>query len=292
MESAHTLTVDNGVTLHYRLWRLRHAGERRPLIVLLHGMASNLTRWSEFVEHTSLTQHFDILRLDLRGHGESFTRKPIGMEIWSRDLVALLDATGYERAIVVGHSLGANLALWFAATYPTRTAGAVLIDPAFTDALRGAALWIHRAAALLHIAVALLRLLNRLGLRRSVIPNRDLRRLDEDVRKHLLDAGKEEDFVKRYTSPLADLRHFSTAHYLKEFLEITRAVPPLQNVRVPVLGLISRAVTFTDAETTRAALTRCPQSQIAMLTAYHWPLTERPVEVRRAIEDWCANFPS
>lgn len=287
MDTPHTLTTADGVTLHYRLLR---RGTPRPLIVLLHGMASNLTRWSEFLEHTNLKDHFDILRADLRGHGESFTRTPIGMEIWSRDLIAMLDAQGYERAIIVGHSLGANLALWFGALYPARLTGAVLIDPVFAEALRGNALWLHRCAPLLHVLIALLRLANRLGLRRRAIPPRDLRQLDDDVRKHLLAAGKEEDFVKRYTSPRADIKYFSTAHYLQEFLELTRAIPRLQYLQTPVLALVSRAVTFTEAETTRAALTRCPQSQIATLTAYHWPLTERPVEVRRAIEDWCTNF--
>lgn len=291
MEAPHLLKTDDGVTLHYRLWRpTEHGRERRPLLVLLHGMASNLTRWSEFVEHTTLKDQFDILRVDLRGHGESFTRQPIGMEIWSRDLAALLDAQGYERAIIVGHSLGANVALWFATLYPARVTALTLIDPVFTEALRGSPLWIHRCAPLLHALIAITRLLNRLGLRRKQIPNRDLRKLDEDARASLLGAGREQDFVKHYTSPLADIQYFSTAHYLKEFLEITRPIPRLQEIQAPVLALISRAVTFTDIETTRAVLTRCPHSQIATLTAYHWPLTERPVEVRRAIEDWCGNF--
>jgi pimeloyl-ACP methyl ester carboxylesterase len=290
MESARSLPVADGVTLHYRLWRQDTGAAHRPLVVLLHGMASNFTRWSEFIEHTTLKERFDILRLDLRGHGESFTRQPIGMEIWADDLARILEAESYARAIVVGHSLGANVALWFALRHPTRAAGLALIDPTFTEALRGSALWLHRLAPLLRAGVALLRLLNRLGLRRKVIPKRDLRTLDEDVRVQLLGAGREEDFVKRYTSPLADIKYFSTAHYLKEFLEITRPIPRLQQIDAPVLALVSRAVTFTDIDTTRAVLTRCPNSQIALLTAYHWPLTERPVEVRRAIEDWCGNF--
>jgi pimeloyl-ACP methyl ester carboxylesterase len=284
MDSQRSLTTDDGVSLHFRLWR---GTQRRPLLVLLHGMASNMTRWSEFVEHTTLKEHFDILRLDLRGHGQSFTRKPIGMEIWARDLATLLDAQGYERAIFVGHSLGANVALWFAARYPQRVAGLVLIDPVLTEALQGGARWLHRLSPLLRLAVAVLRLANRLGLRRRHIPLRDLRQLDEQVREHLLDAGKAADFVKRYTSPRADLRYFPTAHYVKELVEITRPVPGLQELRVPMLALISQAVTFTDTEKTQAALARCPQLQIEMLTAYHWPLTEKPLEVRQAIESWC-----
>ncbi|HEY6236050.1 MAG TPA: alpha/beta fold hydrolase, partial [Candidatus Elarobacter sp.] len=88
--------------------------------MLLHGMASNLTRWSEFLEQTTLKSEWNIVRPDLRGHGESIMRGRIGMEIWSGDLVELLDAEHGERAVFIGHSLGAHLALHFAARFPTR----------------------------------------------------------------------------------------------------------------------------------------------------------------------------
>jgi len=287
MDTPQFFTTADGVTLHYRLWR---GGARRPLIVLLHGMASNMTRWTEFVEHTTLKDDFDILRLDLRGHGRSFTRRPIDMEHWVRDLAAILDAQGYERALIVGHSLGANVALWFAAAQPQRVTTLVLIDPVLTEALQGGARWIHRLALLLRVAVWVLRLLNWLGFRRRHIPLRDLHQLDKQVREQLLGAGKDKDFVKRYTSPRVDLRYFPTAHYLRELVEITRPVPTLEGIQAPVLALISQAVTFTDTGKTRAALARCPQLQVEMLSAYHWPLTEKPVEVRRTIETWCRKF--
>lgn len=286
METARSLAVKNGVALHYRLWR---RNGRRPLLVLLHGMASNLTRWSEFVEHTTLKERFDILRPDLRGHGESFTRSAIGMKRWCEDLDAILDAEGYDRAVFIGHSLGANVALNHAAYRPARVAGLALIDPVFTEALRGGAVWLPRLALLLRAVVALLRFINWIGLHRRHIPNRDLRKLDEDVRVRLLGAGKNEEFVKRYTSPMADLEHFSTANYLQELIEITRPVPPAADLNAPVLALISQAVTFTDTEATRAALARYPKAQVVSLSAYHWPLTEKPVEVRHAIEEWCVK---
>ncbi len=287
METARRLTTSDGVALSYRLWR---QNGQRPLLVLLHGMASNLTRWSEFVEYTSLKERFDILRVDLRGHGESFTRRGIRMEQWCQDLEAILDAERYERAIFVGHSLGANAALHLATRCPARAAGLALIDPVFTRALRGAPLRIHQMRAIVLALIAVIRFFNWLGLHRRHIPNRDLRALDEEVRVRLLETGNAKDFVKRYTSPLADLKFFSTANYLQEFIELTRPVPPADNLPVPMLALISRAVTFTDTEATLAALAHYPNCRIAMLGAYHWPLTEKPVEVRQAIEQWCMQL--
>ena len=287
MESARSLTAPDGARLHYRLWR---AGERRPLLLLVHGLGSNVTRWSEFVERTDLKRSFDILRVDLRGHGGSSTRRPIGMEIWCADLAAILEAEGYPEAIGIGHSLGANVVLWLAALHPVRVRGAALIDPVLSEALRGSALWIRRLSPLLRGVVGLIRLLNRLGLRRRAVAEHDLRRLDEEARERYLDAGKVEEFVKSYSSPLSGIRHFPTAHYLQELIEMTRPIPRLGEVCVPLLGLVSRSAMLTDPDTTRAALARCPQAELVRLSAYHWPLTEKPDETRRAIEDWCAAF--
>src|SRR5581483_2452450 len=111
------------------------AASPRGVIVLIHGMASNLTRWSEFLEHTTLKRDWTVLRVDLRGHGESTTRARIGMKIWSHDIAALLDAEGFERAVLIGHSLGAHLALHFAARFAARVRALVLIDPVFPQAL-------------------------------------------------------------------------------------------------------------------------------------------------------------
>ncbi len=281
----------DGTTLAYRLWPAAQPSGPRRVLVLLHGVASNLTRWSEFVEQTRLKASWDLLRLDLRGHGGSFTRGPIGLEIWCEDLRALLEAEGYARAVIVGHSLGAQIALHFAHRYPARAAGLVLIDPLLRPALRGAAAWIARLAPALRVLVTLIRAFNRLGLRRRHIPARDLRRLDESVRAALLSSGREREFVARYTSARADLRYFPTAHYLQELIEVTRPTPPLSTLAMPVLALLSRAATFTDPARMRAALAAIPAIEIVAIDAFHWPLTERPEAVRTAIERWCeAHF--
>ena len=97
-----TLTVPDGATIAYRLWQ---PGRPRPVLVLLHGVASNMTRWSEFVARTTLKDSWDLLRLDLRGQGASLHRGRIGMAEWCADLASVLDAEGYPQAVVaVGSS--------------------------------------------------------------------------------------------------------------------------------------------------------------------------------------------
>ena len=66
---------------------------------------------------------------DLRGRGASaHLSEPCGMAAHVADLVAVLDHVGAERAIVVGHSMGCNIAARFGADHPERTAAIVLLD--------------------------------------------------------------------------------------------------------------------------------------------------------------------
>ncbi|MDH3514453.1 MAG: alpha/beta hydrolase [Gammaproteobacteria bacterium] len=289
METLRTLRTPDSVTLGYRLHR--GAAEPRRLIVLLHGMASNMTRWSEFVEHTSLKLNWDILRPDLRGHGESFARGRLGMETWSKDLQTVLDAEGYARALIVGHSLGAQLAVHFAAHHPDRAQGLVLIDPVFHQALRGTMRVMDVLRPALKAVVSLILFLNRLGLRRRHIPGRDLRKMDEATRLKFLGIGKQDEMIDLYSSPWEDLKYFPVASYLQEILEIIRPLPPLSRINGPILALLSKGITYTDPATTHRLLEEHPQTRIETLDAYHWPLTENPVQVRAAIEQWCTQNP-
>jgi len=290
MEMIRTLPTADGAMLGYRLFRGTAAPRR--LIVLLHGVASNMSRWSEFVEHTSLKQTWDLLRPDLRGHGESFSRGRLGLEIWCRDLRDILDAEGYDQALLIGHSLGAQVAVQFAACYPARVRGLVLIDPIFHQALRGGMRvlsWLRPAVSQL---VALIRLLNRLGLRRRHIPVRDLRKLDEKTRQDLLAAGKQKEMIELYSSPWEDLKFFPTASFLQELIEITRPLPALAEIKVPILALLSSGITYTDPGITQKTLAGNARAQTVTVDAYHWPLTEKPQQVREAIEKWCERFDS
>lgn len=283
MEAAKTQLMPDGAAIYYRIAR---AERPRGAIVLLHGMASNLTRWSEFVERTTLKRTWDIVRPDLRGHGESMVRGRIGMEIWSRDLVALLDAEGYAQAVCIGHSLGAHLALHFATRFPSRVRALVLIDPVFPQALRSYRRWLCRCRVLFAFAAAVVRCVNAFGVRRRAFPPRDLRALDEKVRVELLAAGDSREFVRRYSSALADLKYFPVSHYLQELHEMLRPLPPPAAVRLPILVLLSRGLTYADPAATERLLDTAANVERVTIDAFHWPLTERPLDVQCAVEAW------
>ncbi|MDN4474329.1 alpha/beta hydrolase [Demequina sp. SYSU T00192] len=102
------------------------AGETKGTALLVHGVTSS------HLAFTHLARRLPGLRLiapDLRGRGGSHAvRGPAGMEAHARDLVAVLDAFGLESVPVVGHSMGAFVAVVLAHRAPDRVTGLVLID--------------------------------------------------------------------------------------------------------------------------------------------------------------------
>jgi pimeloyl-ACP methyl ester carboxylesterase len=289
METRHTLITADGVTLAYRRWHAPAGAQKLPALVLLHGAASNLTRWSEFVEQTRLRATRDILRLDLRGHGQSSYRGRIGLEIWCDDIAALLSQAGCARAIPVGHCLGANIAAAFAARHPDMTAGIVLVEPMLRDALTGQLRALHPYLPLLKLAAWVLRGANRLGLYRRHLQTLDLRELDREFRARLAEPGGSEALVKRYASPLHDLKIMPSANFLQDLIEVERPLP-LDNIRAPFLALLSTGRTFADPDITRTRLSHLTQGEIHTLESKHWIPTEQPVVMRELIETWCAKI--
>lgn len=276
---------EDGVLLGYRLHRCGRPAA--PVLLMLHGLASNLTRWSEFVGQTRLREDWDLLQLDLRGHGSSLCRGVLTRQVWCDDVQAVLSAEGYPRAVLAGHSLGAQVVLAYASQYPERCAGLILIDPVMPTALRGGLRWARRMRPVLRLAAWLCRVLNGCGLGRRAFPARDLQGLDQQTRRAMAEAGA--DIAQLYTNPWIDLRYLPLANYLQDLCEVTRPLPDLRVIDVPVLVLLSSGNNVIERGQTLQQIAALPQVAVQTLDAQHWLLTERPVEARQAIEQWCAS---
>ncbi len=275
--------------LELAYWRSCADAPSDRFLLLVHGGASNHTRWSEFVDQTRLTANWNLICPDMRGNGESMTRARLKMAVWCADLHDVLAAEAADAAVVVGHSLGAQIAIHFAHRYPDRTRALVLIDPLFQRALTGRQRRLRRCRWLVHGAVAMIRALNAIGFRRRRIPGRDLRELDAETRRAL--EGKESfaEIARRYSALRPILRHMPTANYLRQVLETVGPLPPLAAIRVPVLALLSAGTTLADLDLVRAELKGFPNCEVVTLEANHWPLTETPEAVREAIESWLSR---
>ena len=278
------LEAADGTELWY--WVRRCDDGPAPPVLLIHGAASNHTRWSEFTRRTSLRQRYDLVRPDMRGNARSLCRGRLDLGSWCRDLAAILDAESYGPAIVVGHSLGAQIALRLAAGHPERVRALALIDPVVPQALTGKRLWTKRMGPLIRLAIWVGRAANRLGLRRRSFPLMDLEALDAQTRKDMRGDELPDKLVKRYTALGLILEYMPTANYLQQLVASAAPLPELEAITAPTLVLESTGVHFQDRARSRTELARLPDLQLIEIDATHWPLTERPDDVRRAVEDW------
>ena len=79
----------------------------------------------------ALTGHFRVLRYDTRGHGQtSVTTGPYTIEMLGRDVLALFDFNGIERAHFCGLSMGGMIGMWLGINAPKRIAKLILCDTA------------------------------------------------------------------------------------------------------------------------------------------------------------------
>jgi len=287
LDTARTLTTSDGARLTYRLWR---PDRSRRVLVLLHGLASNLTRWSEFVAETSLKRDWDLLRLDLRGQGDSVHRGRMGMDVWCNDMAAVLEAEPHETVVVAGHCFGANIALEFGRRRPDALAGRVLIEPIFAEALRGNLRHAARARALLTPLAAVVRGLNALGLHRRRLRPLDLEALDRETRAAIA-AGRSEALLERYASPRDDLASIPVGVYLQALIALLGGVGDLSDLRTPTLTLLSTGAAYGEPAIVERRLAELPRGEIVWIDAEHWIPMERPVEMRHAIEAWLDRHP-
>lgn len=118
----HTVAVTGG-SLHVGEW---HPDADGLPWLLVHGVTASHLAWSWVAGEASDTR---LIAPDLRGRGRSAdVEGPVGMAAHADDLAAILDAAGVERAVVVGHSMGAFVSAVFADRHPSRVARVVLVD--------------------------------------------------------------------------------------------------------------------------------------------------------------------
>jgi pimeloyl-ACP methyl ester carboxylesterase/predicted glycosyltransferase len=117
----------DGIKVGYEVY-----GEVEPTILLLTSWAIvHARQWKAQVPY--LARRFRVITVEGRGNGRA--DRPVTAEAYLDreyvdDAIAVLDATGVDRAVIVGVSMGGRHALQLAAWYPERAAGVVAIGTA------------------------------------------------------------------------------------------------------------------------------------------------------------------
>jgi len=112
-----------GCPIHYLHW----GPSDRPGVVLIHGGAAHAHWWS-FIAPL-LVPEYQVVALDLSGHGDSGRRDHYPRELWSDEVMAVAEHAGLTAApILVGHSMGGFVCMKTAAEFGDQLAGAIIVD--------------------------------------------------------------------------------------------------------------------------------------------------------------------
>jgi pimeloyl-ACP methyl ester carboxylesterase len=127
---SHFIEID-GLQIHYKIY-----GEGEPTIVLLHGFVSSVFAWREVLE--PLSAYGTVIAFDRPGFGlterhlleDLDAESPYSAGYHAELTLKLVEALGFESAVLIGNSAGGSVAIDAAQRYPDRVDALVLVDAA------------------------------------------------------------------------------------------------------------------------------------------------------------------
>ena len=87
-----------------------HGPADAPAIVLIHGITESRDAWRPVIDQLTQSGEARVLAVDLRGHGESPEGTAYDPISYASDVVETMASLGFDRPLVIGHSLGGVVA--------------------------------------------------------------------------------------------------------------------------------------------------------------------------------------
>ncbi len=115
-------TASDGIPLYYE-----GHGTGTPALVFVHGWSCDRGYWKRQLDY--FAQRYQVVALDLAGHGESGSgRQAWTMPAFGEDVAAVVEKVGLKDAVLIGHSMGGDVIVEAARLMPDRIRGLVWVD--------------------------------------------------------------------------------------------------------------------------------------------------------------------
>ncbi len=260
---ARDIVVD-GIRLH-----VTEAG-RGPALLMLHGLSATHGNW----EHTmaAFSDRFRVIAPDLPGHGRSEKPDaPYTIDFFAGIMRSLGRELGIDEAVVLGNSLGGQIAVEMALDYPTWTRALVLAAPAggFGQTINALSWTIRAVAGPRVLSVALPYALERCVYDRS--------RAEHIARRRILaDRIAHEDYPG-----------FARAVNRSILGAIAAGCQPLHLITQPTLLVWGRNDRLVALSGSRRLTRAVPHARLAVLERCgHLPMLEQPEQFNRLVADF------
>ena len=237
-------------------------GEQGLPVLFIHGAGSSHLIWWNQVRAVAPIAR--AAALDLPGHGKSSPGGRDAVLAYSDVVLRFLDARGFDRVVVAGHSMGGAISQMLALSHPDRVAGLVLIGtgarlrvlPAILDGILSPDDFDNTVRLVVENAYAP-------GL------DPDLRRRAEEEMRAVAPAVTHGDYVA--------CNGFDVMARMGE-------------IHAPTLVLCGREDRMTPVKYSEFLASRLPDAQLVLVDgAGHFVMLEQPAAVNRALVDWLAT---
>lgn len=271
----------NGLRVHYK-----KAGDGKPAFILLHGFGASTYSWEKVLREFGsfgTTIAYDRPAFGLTSRplpGEWQGQSPYSPEANAALVLALMDAQGIDKAMLVGNSAGGAVAMDVALNHPERVEGLILVDAAIYEG-GGRPAWI---APLLNLP--------------------QLQRVGPLLVRNIADSGMEllrtayhdqtkltPETIAAYRQPLrvnnwdAALWQFTAAANPRQF------VPRLAELKMPVLVITGDDDRVVPTASSLRLAQEIPNAKLAVLEKCgHLPQEECPQEFMQAVKTFLAQF--
>jgi pimeloyl-ACP methyl ester carboxylesterase len=256
--------VVDGIRLH-----VTEAG-RGPALLMLHGLSATHFNW----EHTiaAFSDRFRVIAPDLPGHGRSDKPDaPYTIDFFAGVMRSLGRELGIDEAVVIGNSLGGQIAIQMALDYPTWTRALVLAAPAggFGTTINALSWSIRAVAGPRVLSVAL-----PYALERCVY---DRNRAEHLARRRIL--------AERIAHE--DYPGFARAVLRSLLGAIAAGRQPLHRIAQPTLLVWGRNDRLVALSGSRRLTRAVPHARLAVLERCgHIPMLEQPEQFNRLVADF------
>ena len=111
--------------LHYRALGERTSADH-PSVIILHGVFGTSDNWQTFGR--ALAENYQVFLVDLRNHGQSPHSDRFDYSAMADDLKEFVEHHGLDRPVVLGHSMGGKVAMFFAVRNPQLLRKLIVVD--------------------------------------------------------------------------------------------------------------------------------------------------------------------